>query len=147
MTPAKETLELGQKMQDGSIYAGRTVSGFIQQIFAMPTDLSATMTFNEAAEAVEKLNAENALGHNDWQIPSLDSLRILQKNQNEGYLKGTFATASSGVCDWYWSSKQASSLFGPSLPFKVDICFSDGRKLWNPEYNTLSCRPVRMVLA
>ena len=83
----------GQKMADGSIFVGLTADGK-QQIFAMPTDLGVTMTFNAAAKTVEKLNADKAFGHNDWQIGSLDVMRVLQKNQNEGSLKGTFKTAS-----------------------------------------------------
>src|ERR1019366_9539170 len=90
----KVTLELGQLTKDG-VYAGLTADGK-QQIYAMPTDLrtrflkrSLTMTFSDASKVVEKLNEKNALGHNDWEIPNLANLHILQKNQNEGNLKGT----------------------------------------------------------
>src|ERR1700674_1093403 len=82
-------LEIGAKMPDGSLFAGLTTDGK-QQIYAMPTDLDVTMTFNDAAKRVEKLNADKFLGHDDWQIPSLDNLRVFYKNQNEGALKGTF---------------------------------------------------------
>src|ERR1035437_7553017 len=105
---AKEAPELGQKMKDGSVYAGLTADGK-QQIYAMPTDLDVTMTFNDAAKAVKKLNSQKSLGHDDWQIPALENVRVLQKNQNESALKGTFKTAASSGSDcpvWYWSSTE-----------------------------------------
>lgn len=143
---AKGSLELGQKLQDGSVFAGLTADGK-QQIFAMPTDLDVTVIFNDAAKAVEKLNSKNTLGHNDWQIPALDSLHILQKNQNEGSLKGTFKTAYAGGSDypdWYWSSTPH-----PNTPVLVGfVPFWDGDEGWDRRDNhRLSCRPVRLVAA
>jgi hypothetical protein len=145
-------LELGQKMADGSVYAGLTADGK-QQIFAMPTDLktkflkSQVMTFNKAAERVTQLNATNAFGHHDWQIPALDNLHILQKNQNEGSLKGTFKKVASSGSDypvWYWSSTENRD--SPSDVWNVR--FSDGLEDWNhKDLIRLSCRPVRLVAA
>ena len=139
-------LVLGQEMPDHSIYAGLTADGK-QQIFAMPTDLSVTTTFNDAAKAVEKLNADKALGHDDWQIPSLENLHALQKNQNAGSLKGTFKTASfsgSAYPDWHWSPTPHRG-----YPAYVGIVrFSDGLEDWEHKDNLrLSCRPVRLVAA
>ena len=150
---AEVALVLGQQTEDG-VYAGLTADGIDagltadgkQQIFAMPTDLNVTMTFNDAAKAVEKLNADKALGHNDWQIGSLDVMRILQKNQNEGSLKGTFKTAfsrdASDFPTWYWSSMK-----GRNLPSGVRIVrFSDGGENWgHKDGGRLSCRPVRLL--
>ena len=141
---AQAALALGQQTADG-VYAGLTADGK-QQIYAMPTDLDVTMTFNDAAKAVKKLNAKNALGHNDWQIPALDNLHVLQKNQNQGSLKGTFKTASSrdgSDCpDWYWSSTPHRD-----YPLLVDrVRFSDGNENWDTkDYFRLSCRPVRLL--
>jgi hypothetical protein len=78
---ANAALAPGQQTADG-VYAGLTSDG-AQQIFTMPKDLDVTMTFNDAAKAVEKLNTDKALGHSDWQIPSLENLHILQKNQKK----------------------------------------------------------------
>lgn len=148
-SPANDTAApvapvVGQQTADG-VYAGLTADGK-QQIFAMPKDLDVTMTFNDAAKAVEKLNADNALGHNDWQIPAVENLRVLQKNQNEGSLKGTFKTVSSrdgSDCPvWYWSSTEVRDC--PSYVWGVR--FSDGLGDWDPkDYYRLSCRPVRLV--
>jgi hypothetical protein len=135
------TLEIGQQTADG-VYAGLTPDGK-QKIYAMPKDLDVVMTFNDAAKAVSKLNADKALGHNDWQIPVLENLRVLQKNQNEGKLKGTFKTASASddFPDWYWSSSPDRA-----YPACVDfVRFSDGLESWHfRDYILLSCRPVRL---
>jgi hypothetical protein len=139
-------LMAGQKMADGSVFAGLTADGK-QQIYAMPTDLKITMTFNDAAKRVKQLNADKALGHYDWQIPSVDVLHTLQKNQNEGALKGTFATEDygSGFSDWYWSSAEGRG-FSSSAP---NVRFSNGSEYdWDHEDDfRLSCRPVRLVPA
>jgi hypothetical protein len=136
-------------MADGSVYAGLTTDGK-QQIYAMPADLKTkflkrpTMTFNKAAKRVTQLNAANALGRHDWQIPSAEDLRVLQKRQNEGALKDTFKTASSSGSaypDWYWSSME-----NRDNPYNVwGVRFSDGNEDWNlKDYYRLSCRPVRL---
>ncbi len=137
--------EIGDQMQDGSVYAGLTEDG-TQKIFAMPKDIGVTMIFNDAAQRVAQLNADEALGHNDWQIPVLENLRILQKNQAEGELKGTFKkikTASLGGSDflnWYWSAADNGS------SMVHDVCFSDGDEGWiTKDSARLSCRAVRLV--
>ena len=139
------TLEIGQQTADG-VYAGLTPDGK-QKIYAMPKDLDVVMTFNDAAKAVEKLNDKNTLGHDDWQIPSLENLRVMQKNQNQGKLTGTFKTASSSGSVfpvWYWSRTPHRD-----YPTHVDIVrFSDGYEGWDhKDLNRLSCRPVRLVAA
>jgi hypothetical protein len=148
--PANDTsvaaLLAGSKMADGSIFAGLTADGK-QQIYAMPTDLDVTMTFNDAAKAVKKLNSNKALGHDDWQIPALENVRVLYKNQNEGDLKGTFKTAASSGSvfpDWYWSSTEGRG-YSSYVHF---VRFSDGSEGWcRKDYFRLSCRPVRLVAA
>ena len=139
-----DTLELGAKMTDDSVYAGLTADRK-SQIFAMPEDLDVTMKFNNAAKAVKTLNSQKALGHDDWQIPSLENLRVLQKNQNEGALKGTFKTASCNGSDcpvWYWSSTHPRL-----IRFYVHIVrFTGGGETLVPKaFHRLSCRPVRLV--
>jgi hypothetical protein len=133
------TLEIGQQTADG-VYAGLTADGK-QQIFAMPTDLDATRSFNDAAEAVERLNDKNTLGHNDWQIPTQEELHVLHVNKDKGALKDTFKTAfsNSDHADWYWSSSP-SGMGG--------VRFSGGREGWHfKDDDRLSCRPVRLVAA
>ena len=140
----KDALEPGTKIADGSIFAGLTVDGK-QQIYAMPTDLDVTLTFNDAAKRVTKLNADKSLGHDDWQIPSLENLHVLQKNQNEGALKGTFikeAGKGSDFPQWYWSCTE----FRDYSSFVLNVRFSDGYEDWHhKDSGRLSCRPVRLV--
>jgi hypothetical protein len=141
---ATKALEIGAKMTDGSIYAGLTTDGNAQ-IFIMPTDLDVALTFNDAAKAVQKLNSQKAHGHDDWQIPNKDTLQVLQKNKNEGALKGTFKTAASSSSDnsgWYWSPTEHRGC--PSSVWVVR--FSDGYEVWNlMDCFRLSCRPTRLV--
>lgn len=140
--------QIGDTMPDGSVFAGRTPDS-TKLIFAMPTDLDVTITFNKAAKAVDTLNTNKTLGHDDWEIPSLENLRVLYKNRNEGALKGAFNTNKGGFFDsnypdWYWSSTEDRG--NPSGVW--DVRFSDGDVDWNrKDDNRLSCRPVRLVAA
>ena len=140
-------LRPGTIMADGSVFAGLTDDSK-QQIYAMPADPDMTMTFNDAAKYVTELNGGKAFGHDDWQIPSLENLRVLQKNQNEGALKGTFNTfnkgSGSGYPGWYWSRTP-----GRDYPtYVASVRFSDGDEGWDPKDDgRLSCRPVRLVAA
>ncbi len=141
----EDALKAGATMADGSVVAGLAPDG--KQILVMPTDLGVTLTFNDAAKQVKKLNAEKALGHDDWVIPTIEQLRMLQRNQDKGALKGTFTTAASSGSDfpgWYWSSTEH-----PGLSSDVHVvCFSDGDELSGRKDNCrLSCRPVRLVEA
>jgi hypothetical protein len=142
----KAAFERGAKIADGSIFAGLT-AGRKQEIYAMPTDLDVTMDFNDAAAAVRKLNDNKALGHDDWQIPSLENVRVLYKNKNEGALKGTFNTSSKRsppvFPGWYWSSTTENHDIWPGVHF---VRFSEGQEFWFPKgLSRLSCRPVRLV--
>ncbi len=142
-TAANDGITAGTDMDDGSVFAGVTKDG--KKIFAMPMDLGFTATFNDAAKAVKKLNEEKALGHDDWQIPDLETLRTLQRNRNQGSLKGTFNTSNKGdgsdFPDWYWSSTPHRA----STDLVALVRFSDGLEGWfTKDYGRLSCSPVRL---
>jgi hypothetical protein len=139
-------LRIGDKMADGTVYAGLTVDGQ-QQIFAMPADLSILMTFNDAVKAVKKLNDDKTFGYNDWEIPTLEALRVLQKNRNKGALKGSFKTLEErgdfGYSDWYWSSSEHRN-----NPISCEyMVHSSGGYVERAQKDDLhlSCRPVRLV--
>ncbi len=127
--------EVGDQMQDGSVYAGLTADGK-RQIFAMPEDFDVKLTFNEAAKRVAELNADHVLGHDDWQIPTLKSLSALQKNQNEGKFNDTFSTKGEG----YWSSTK----YDYSDTVRI-VFFPDGYTNWNYCNILLNCRAVRLA--
>lgn len=134
----------GQLMPDGTVFAGMTADN--KQIFAMPTDLGITKTFNDAVKRVQELNAQNAYGHNDWEIPKLDVLHILRANQCKGALTNTFKKESGSSSDcphWYWSSTEDQS--GTDRMYSMRL--EDGYEGWNRKDNyRLSCRPVRLVV-
>jgi len=92
------TLVAKRMVDDDCVYAGLTGDGK-QQIFDIPTDLSVAMTFNDGAKAVKNLNGNKTLRHDDWQIPNLGNLHLLQKRQNKGSLKVTFTTAYGSGSD------------------------------------------------
>ena len=108
-------------------------------------DLGFTATFNDAAKAVKKLNEKKALGHDDWQIPDLETLKTLQGNKNQGSLNRTFDTTNEGSGSdypaWYWSRTPHRG-----YPASVDIVrFSDGDENWlHKDITRLSCRLVRL---
>jgi len=99
---------------------------------------------------VGKLNCQKALGHDDWQIPSYEALMVLQRNKNEGSLKGTFNGAAKGEGRyssqpiWYVSSTEDPTY----SDFVAFVHMSNGGQGWNrKDGNLLSCRPVRLVAA
>lgn len=145
-----DNLAVGTKMADGTVFAGLTVDG-TQRIFAMPSDLPILMTFNDAAKAVQNLNANKMFGHNDWEIPSLENLHILNKNREEGSLKGTFNMKAHEAGSFDFPSTYSSSTECPlgylkKLDVRATLDLNAGPD-WNMMSNlfSLSCRPVRLV--
>lgn len=129
-------LGLGQQTEDG-IYAGLTLNGK-QQIFVYPEDIISSQ-FNDAAKAVEKLNTDKALNHDDWQIGSRDVMYVVQKNRHEGKLEGSFLEKKGdpsvhGSNDWsasYWTSDVSSLPSDGSTAAMVTITSGMGNSLWN----------------
>ncbi len=136
ITAAKAALEVGDRMQDGSIFAG--VSPDIgKQMFAMPADAGVSKTFNEAAQYAKDLNGAKTLGHDDWRVPTKTELNVLFQNRDKGALKGTFDLTGSGPSGWYWSGTPdfAGHAYGQR--------FSDGQQNNNNRHNDSSVRCVR----
>ncbi|HXN51435.1 MAG TPA: hypothetical protein VN943_05805 [Candidatus Acidoferrum sp.] len=137
-------MKVGTKMADGSVFAGLTGHG--AQIFAMPTNLrDVTMTFNDTAKMVAKLNASNALGHDDWEIPTLRQMEILKQSQDKGALSGTFNMGGTGGwTDWYWSSTPRVLGGGDDMMDGLHISHQGGCS-FGKNSAALCCRPVRIV--
>jgi hypothetical protein len=134
---AKDAPEVGDKMSDGSIFAGISTG---KQMFAAPQDAkkadgtNLTMTFNEAADYAKKLNAENYLGHNDWRVPTKAELNVLFNNRAA---IGKLDISGSSPSGWYWSGT-------PSYDNKAyGQRFSDGYQDRNSRNNGSSVRCVR----
>jgi len=162
---AKDALEIGQRMYDGSVYGGLTPDGKYQ-IFAKEEDLDftksfhgvpqyVTMTFNDAVKRIKDLNTDVPFGaRKDWQIGSLEVMQVLQKNMDKGYLKDTFNTfdnpgfKANGQTDYdnwptvYWTSTERNN----GMPNMYDIDFRGGRVSWHlKDRIKQACRPVRLV--
>lgn len=139
---AQNNLRPGQKMEDGSLYAGTLKDG--RQVFTTPTDLKITVTFNEAVSAIDKMNAEKALGHDDWHMPSKEELKVLLKGRHKGELKGSFKTAAKAKHSRYhWSSTPWVESEGTSV---YTYRFTPLRSWsWFDKEAKLSARPVRVA--
>jgi len=143
----------GTTMQDGSVFAG-LYDDDKQQLFAMPKELDVKMSFNDAVLAVEKLNAEKALGHDDWQIPSIEQLRVMNASRSfrRGYESAiTFKRSSSKDSKYeaaYWSSTDYP-WEGSAKTSKLGRDFRDssiGKDVVGERSKTLwYCLPVRVV--
>lgn len=132
---AKDALEVGTKMADGSVFAGLTADGK-QQIYAMPADADVIMNFKGAAEYATRLNKDKTHSHNDWHVPSKAELNVLFQNREKGALKDTFNLARPR---YYWSS---TPIF---LGRGWHQRFSDGDQDCNDRICYLSVRCVRAV--
>jgi len=113
---AKTVPEIGDEMEDGTIYAGVSPDTG-KAMYATPKDASGVYDFNEAAQYAKNLDAH---GHKDFRVPTKNELNVLYQNRDKGKLKGTFNETGSYPAGWYWSSSQASNYFA------WDQCFSDG---------------------
>ena len=145
----KRALEVGDKAEDGSIYAG-TVNGY--KVFAAPLDLTndkaqhLTLTFNDAAAWVKYLNDNKYLGHTDWMIPESEVMGTVQANKDKGFLKESFqekAKLTNGDAPaFYWTATQQPGY----LNYVIDVRLSDGKTEWlKKDAARLSTRPVRLV--
>jgi hypothetical protein len=90
-------VEIGDKMPDGTIYAGVSPDTG-RAMYAAASDASMTMTFNEAKEYASKLDAQ---GHQNWRVPTKDELSVLFNNRAA---IGGFNVSGSYPGGWYWSS-------------------------------------------
>jgi hypothetical protein len=134
-TKPRAVVEIGDEMEDGTIYAG-TSPDTHKPMYARPTDESALFTFNEAEKHADDLNAH---GHNDFRVPSKNELDTLYENRDRGRLKGTFNQTGSHPVGWYWSS--TSNFFNCSAWAER---FSDRyQKHYYSRFNDLSLRLVR----
>ena len=97
--------EIGDKMSDGTIYAGLSPDTG-KQMFATAEDAPISMDFNAAAKYAKKLDAH---GHKDWRVPSKAELQVLFENREKGALKGTFNLTGSDPAGWYWSSSPSTA--------------------------------------
>jgi hypothetical protein len=103
MTQQSTEPKPGDKMSDGTIYAGVSPDTG-NPMYAMPADAPLMSTFNEAAENAQAANRSKALGHDDWRVPSKAELNVLFNNRAA---VGGFDLSGSLSAGLYWSSSYA----------------------------------------
>ncbi|MEZ0224526.1 MAG: DUF1566 domain-containing protein [Alphaproteobacteria bacterium] len=92
---------IGEVMPDGSLYAGISPETG-KKMYAMPLDAEVRLDFNAAAAYAKTLNAEKALGHDDWRVPGLNELDALFNNLSS---VGRFFSSEKFLAGRYWSNK------------------------------------------
>ena len=97
--PAPETLTIGAKMPDGTIYAGISPDTN-KPMYTTPADAPSLMSFDQAKEYAAQLDAH---GHQDWRVPTREELNALFINR---FAIGGFNTNGGRPAGWYWSSTQ-----------------------------------------
>ena len=120
----------GDRMEDGSIYAGVSPDTG-KPMYATPADATLTYTFNQAQKYAAELDAH---GHQDWRVPTKGELNVLYNNRAA---IGGFNESGSFPAGWYWSSSQGSNNGA------WDQRFSDGHQDVFFKLNDSSLRCVR----
>jgi len=128
---AKVGLKPGDRMADGTVYVGISPDTR-KAMYATPADAPLTLSFNQAQEYADKLEAH---GHRDWRVPTKKELDVLFNNRAA---IGGFDETSSLPAGWYWSSSQ-TSFFNHAWAQR----FSDGLQLNRLKRHDSSLRLVR----
>lgn len=133
--------EVGQRMPDGTIYAGISPSTG-RDMYVTPKDLkgihSGLARFGELKGLMARFNkraSKKNFGHTDWHMPTEAELEVLYRICEKGALRKTF-DRRSGINGWYWSSKET----GPSGAKRLR--FGDGQ--WHNAYKGIESG-VRLV--
>ena len=128
---AKAAPQVGDKMPDGSVYAGISPDTG-KAMYATPADAPLTYTFNAAQKYAAKLDVH---GRQDWRVPTKGELNVLFQNRAA---IGGFDISGSDPAGWYGSSSQHN--YGLNA---WDQRFSDGHQYDNFTYGDSSLRCVR----
>jgi len=128
--PESTEPKIGDRMADGSIYAG-TSPDTGKAMYATPADAPLTMKWKAAMEYAAKLDAH---GHDDWRVPTKSELNVLFQNRAA---IGGFDVSGSNPAGWYWSSSQDYDYFAWAQRF------SDGDQNYFYETSVSSLRCVR----
>jgi len=97
--PESTEPKIGDRMADGSIYAG-TSPDTGKAMYATPADAPLTMKWKAAMEYAAKVDAH---GNHDWRVPTKGELNVLFQNRAA---IGGFDISGSYPAGWYWSSSQ-----------------------------------------
>jgi len=123
--------KVGDKMPDGTIYAGISPDTS-KPMYATSGDASSlTMKFNEAQKYAAQLEAH---GLKDWRVPTKAELNVLFNNRAA---IGGFDVTGSYPAGWYWSASSDDTWNA------WDQRFSDGNQAYNFKVNLSAVRCVR----
>jgi hypothetical protein len=127
---AKIAPEIGDRMSDGSVYAGISPNTN-KPMYTTPADAPLTYTFNQAQKYAARFGAH---GHADWRVPTKSELNVLFQNRAA---IGGFDISGPSPAAWYWSSSQGY-YYGA-----WDQRFGDGHQYYTNEDIDSSLRCVR----
>jgi hypothetical protein len=104
MTQQSNEPMIGDKMPDGTIYAGISPDRN-KPMYTTWDDAPLAMTFNGAKDFARALNRRHAYDHDDWRVPTKKELNVLFNH------RAAICGFNESGCDhdgWYWSSTQYS---------------------------------------
>jgi hypothetical protein len=114
-------MHVGQKMDDGSIYAGISPDTG-KTMFAAQADVSLSVTFNQAQDCAAAMIAH---GRRDWRVPSRGELKVMFDNlaaiggfdRGKWYRSATQETNFSAWCQNFGDGRQKQ--MGDEMPFAL----------------------------
>jgi uncharacterized protein DUF1566 len=129
--PAEQP-KIGDKMPDGTIYAG-TSPDTGGAMYTTPQGAPLTYTFNQARKYASRLEAHD---HQDWRVPTKNELNVLFNNRAA---IGGFDVSGSYPAGRYWSSVPDGNIQAATQRF------SDGDQTFDlaTKYGDSSLRCVR----
>ena len=104
MAQTRNELTPGDKMPDGTVYAGLS-PGIGRPLYTTPADPPLTVTFKSAHEYAARLDAH---GHKDWRVPTPDELNVLFENRAA---IGAFDVSGSEKAGWYMTSEASDETY------------------------------------
>src|SRR5215469_8095246 len=107
MTDTNGETEIGERMDDGTIYAGISPDTH-KPMYVTPADVRKTQgairlyfTFHAAKKCAQGANALKSYGHDDWRVPTKNELDVLFNNRAA---IGGFDVNGSDPTGRYWSA-------------------------------------------
>jgi len=115
---SKVEVEIGDKMADGTIFAGELADG--KALYALPEDSPGPITLEAAKKIARNMKSKKADDLSEWHVPDMEELNTLFNNQNEKSLSGSF----NGNTYWTSSMDQSGNL-ARSFSFNTSKGMSD----------------------
>jgi hypothetical protein len=125
--------ELGEKVPDGTIYAGVSPDTG-RPMYVQTADAPRMMDFDDACVFAARSDAN---GRRDWRVPSQGELAVLFNNRAK---IGGFNVTGMSSAGWYWTSDSHAQWQEP-VAWKQR--FSDGTQDYDGKQERISVRCVR----